>query len=54
VSASAFRNEWGTWVGKCPECRETIAGSQMIAEVWADYHNEDNHRPDLGPERVDM
>lgn len=48
MSAVAYRNDFGTWVGKCTECRQTIAGASVTVSVWADVHNEDNHRPDLG------
>ena len=44
MSAITGRNPWGAWVGHCAGCRETLAGSRNMVELWADVHNDDNHR----------
>lgn len=34
----------GGWIGICTECKETIAGHTSMVDLWADVHNDDNHR----------
>lgn len=43
MSAKVNLNAWGTWVGVCTECHQTIAGAKSTVHLWADVHNQDFH-----------
>lgn len=44
MSAKVKNNPSGGWIGHCTECNETIAGPASMVDLWADVHNDDNHR----------
>lgn len=44
MSAKVKPNPFGGWIGYCDECNETIAGHTSMVDLWADVHNDDNHK----------